>query len=59
MAIDAHIHELTEKHRNLDRMIAEEMARPGPDDMKIQKLKRKKLKLRDNIENLRHSLALN
>ncbi len=59
MAIEAHIRELSEKHRHLDRMIAAELARPGSDDMKIQQLKREKLKLRDRIENLRQGLAVN
>ena len=53
MAIEAHIHELAERHRNLDRMISDELARPGTDDLKVQKLKREKLKLKDLIENLR------
>ena len=53
MALEAHIHELSEKHRNLDRMIHEELARPSGDDIKIARLKREKLRLKDLIEQLK------
>lgn len=49
MVVEAHLDELTEKHRQLDLKIAEEMSRPYADDMKIQELKRQKLKLKDEI----------
>ncbi len=54
MALDAHLVELSEKHRALDRKIEEEMARPTADDLKIAELKRQKLRLKDEIERLRH-----
>jgi hypothetical protein len=54
MALDAHLVELSEKHRALDRKIEEEQARPIADDLKIAELKRQKLRLKDEIERLRH-----
>ncbi len=54
MALDAHIVELSEKHRLLDRKIEEEMARPIADDLAITELKRQKLRLKDEIERLKH-----
>jgi hypothetical protein len=57
MALDAHLVELSEKHRLLDRKIEEELARPTTDDLKITELKRQKLRLRDEIERLRHELS--
>ena len=33
MALDAHLVELSEKHRQLDRKIEEEMSRPTADDL--------------------------
>lgn len=54
MALDAHIVELSEKHRLLDRKIEEEMARPVSDDLAIAELKRQKLRLKDEIERLKH-----
>ena len=53
MALDAHLVELSEKHRALDRKIEEEQARPIADDLKIAELKRQKLRLKDEIELLR------
>lgn len=52
MALTAHLHELSEKHRQLERRIEQEAARPGSDDATIQKLKLEKLKLKDEITRL-------
>lgn len=57
MALDAHLEELSERHRALDRKIEEEMARPTADDLKIAELKRQKLRLKDEIERLKHELS--
>ena len=46
MALDAHLVELSEKHRALDRKIEEELARPTADDLKITEWKRQKLRSR-------------
>ena len=50
MGVEAHLNELNEKHRNLDLAIETEMSRPHADDLKVQELKREKLKLKDTIE---------
>ena len=52
MALSAHLHELAEKHRQLDRRICEEMARPGSDDVVIRRMKQQKLKIKDEIESI-------
>jgi hypothetical protein len=52
MALAAHIAELAEKHRLLERKIEEEVARPGSDDVEIHRLKLEKLKLKDQIARL-------
>jgi hypothetical protein len=57
MPLDAHLVELSEKHRALDRKIEEEMARPTSDDLKLAELKRQKLRLKDEIERLRQELS--
>ena len=49
MALSAHLAELTEKHRILDRTIEAEIAHPSSDELKIAELKREKLKLKDEI----------
>jgi hypothetical protein len=57
MALDARLEELSEKHRALDRKIEEELSRPTADDLKIAEWKRQKLRLKDEIERLRHQLS--
>src|SRR5262245_5565287 len=56
MALDARLEELSEKHRALDRKIEEELARPTSDDLKIAEWKRQKLRLKDEMERLKHQL---
>lgn len=53
MAVESHLAELVEKHRTLERSIEEELARPYADDLKISELKRRKLRLKEEIERLR------
>ena len=52
MARLSHLSELAEKHKVLDRRIAEELARPATDGLKVNKLKLQKLKLKDEITKL-------
>ncbi len=52
MALSAHLQELSEKHRQLERRIEEEVARPGSDDLEIRRMKQEKLKLKDEIVRL-------
>jgi hypothetical protein len=53
MAVDAHIEELSGKHRALDKLIQEESAKPSSDDIKVAELKRQKLLLKDRMMRLR------
>jgi hypothetical protein len=53
MSLAAHIAELSEKHRTLESKIQEELARPGSDDARIAKLKKEKLRLKDEMNKLR------
>lgn len=52
MSLSAHIAELAEKHKNLERRIEEEVARAGSDDLEIRRLKQEKLKLKEQITRL-------
>ncbi|MEL6373315.1 MAG: DUF465 domain-containing protein [Pseudomonadota bacterium] len=52
MALSAHLAELAQKHRVLDRSIEQEMNSPSGDDLRIAALKREKLKLKDEIKRL-------
>jgi hypothetical protein len=52
MALSAHLQELSEKHRQLERRIEEAVARPGSDDAEIRRMKQEKLKLKDEMARL-------
>ena len=52
MALNAHLEELTEKHRALEKQLEEELARPHADSIRITELKREKLKIKDEITRL-------
>ena len=53
MDAQAHMVELQRKHRNLDELIEQEMAHPGSDALRVGELKRKKLRLKEEIERLK------
>jgi hypothetical protein len=55
MALAAHLAELAEKHKLLERKIEAEVSRPGSDDLEIHRLKLEKLKLKDEIARLSDS----
>lgn len=57
MSLEAHIAELTERHRTLEAEIEKELLHPSSDDLKIAELKKKKLHLKEKIERLSHSDA--
>ncbi len=52
MTLAGHLAELSEKHRLLELRIQEEMARPGSDDLQISRLKKEKLKIKDEMTKL-------
>lgn len=47
--------DLEQKHRLLETELADALAHPSCDDLEIAELKRRKLKLKDEIERLRHT----
>lgn len=53
MAVEARLRELGARHQSLEKAIQDELRRPSADDLKLQELKRQKLKLKDELENLR------
>jgi hypothetical protein len=52
MSLAAHLAELSEKHRLLERRIEEEMSRPSADEVKIMRWKLEKLRLKDEMAKL-------
>jgi hypothetical protein len=53
MAIEARIRELGVRHQTLEREIQDELARPAADDFRLKDLKRQKLRLKEEMEQLR------
>jgi hypothetical protein len=52
MTLDDRVHSLKSKHALLEHEIAQEICRPSPDDMHLHDLKRRKLRLKDEITRL-------
>ena len=48
----SHVDALAHKHAGLDARLQAEMARPAPDDAKVQDIKKQKLKLKEEIARL-------
>lgn len=53
MSLSTHLAELSEKHKSLERKIAEQIARPNADELELMRLKREKLKLKDRMTELK------
>jgi hypothetical protein len=57
MSLRAHLSELHAKHRALEAELADAIAHPASSDEEIAQLKRKKLRLKDEIARLEHQVA--
>lgn len=53
MGLESHILELADKHHKLDEQIHDELHRPLPDDLVVSELKKRKLRLKEEIERLK------
>ena len=56
MAIEARIRELDFRHETLERAIQDEASRPASDELRLRELKRRKLRLKEEMESLRGRL---
>jgi hypothetical protein len=52
MSLQAHLGELSAKHKQLEAELAEAMAHPASTDEEIAAIKRKKLRIKDEISML-------
>ena len=52
MTIEARIRELGNRHRQLDDTIQQAFARPAVDELQVRELKRRKLRLKEEITSL-------
>lgn len=55
MSLEGHLVELQRRHRALEREIEEEQHYPSSDELKILELKRKKLRIKDEIAKLQNN----
>ena len=53
MAIQGQINHLSNQHKKIDDIIANEMANPDWDELRIAALKKQKLRIKDELERLR------
>lgn len=53
MAVESRIRELGSRHHSLDEAIREETSRPSSDASRLTELKRRKLRLKEEMEALR------
>lgn len=53
MSLDARIRELSEKHKRLEAAIEAEQKHPAGDDVRIHELKVRKLRIKDELAQLR------
>lgn len=56
MAIESRIRELGSRHHAIDDAIQDELTRPSSDALRLQQLKRQKLKLKEEMESLKARL---
>jgi hypothetical protein len=56
MAIEQRLRELDARHRDLDVIIKTEAQHPSVDATRLTAMKRQKLKLKEEIEQLRHNM---
>jgi hypothetical protein len=55
MAISTHLAELEQCHRMLEAELAEALQHPSTDDFQLSELKRRKLRIKDEIARLNRS----
>lgn len=52
MSLSSHLTELKKKHQHLSEVVEQEQRAPGSDGLSLAELKKKKLKLKEQIERL-------
>jgi hypothetical protein len=57
MAIEQRLRELDARHRDLDMFIEIEAKRPSADSARLSAMKRQKLKIKEEIEDIRQRLS--
>ncbi|HTR17201.1 MAG TPA: YdcH family protein [Acetobacteraceae bacterium] len=55
MSLQSRIESLKERHASLETRIVDEDHRPRPDELTLARLKREKLRLKEELERLQHA----
>lgn len=55
MSLSSHLEELQKKHRSLEDQVVAAQRSPGTDDLQVTRLKKEKLKIKEEIERLIHA----
>ena len=55
MSVQEHVDSLRNKHAHLEHLIDEELHRPMPDQTTVARMKKEKLRIKEEIERLRHA----
>lgn len=58
MPVGSHIEQLLQRHRELEARLDEVMSHPSADDMEVADIKRKKLMIKDRINELKRCRSL-
>lgn len=58
MSLKNHLNELSSKHRAMEKELAEAMAHPGTTDSQLAEIKRRKLKIKDEITNVERQVKI-
>ena len=58
MSVESHLAELERRHEALEREIEEVQAHPGADDTEVVALKKRKLRLKDEITSFKNQQTI-
>jgi hypothetical protein len=58
MSLKNHLNELLSKHRSLEKELSEAIAHPATTDSQIAEIKRRKLKIKDEITNVERQVQM-
>lgn len=58
MSMQSHLSELERRHAEMERRIEDALLHPSTDSLELADMKRKKLKIKDEIERIRQDVTL-
>jgi hypothetical protein len=57
MSLKSHLHEMIVKHQNIEKELEEALAHPATTDSQLAEIKRRKLRVKDEISKIEKDLA--